>query len=389
MPITLNTSSERARLDVRDAPYFVRVSDALHLGYKKGKSVSRWIVRWRVRSGYVSRTVSGVIPDDEVPANNRSVLSFEQALMRVMNMNIENVASNQQKQCGFCGRTQSEVSVLVAGVSTYICDVCIKRSTDILASTDPSESAVGGLVEVLLNPGIEFQIDSKALKNLLKQTAFAMGDQDRRKFLNGLLIEIERDRIRAVATNGHWLATCEAPLDHGPEHLQHMILARDGVLELQLRLESMTGNLSISIQDNYFCVESSDVSYKAELLLGIYPNYREVVPNHPYNVVLDRNHLLRLAGKQNVNESNCLTVRLCDRSLMVSGQPPEHWDSMTVDYQGAEVSAGLNQTYVVNVLAAIVGDLVKVSFNTAYSPWRFEAANNPDAVYVVMPIKID
>jgi hypothetical protein len=48
MSLSLRTPNDRARLDTRDKPYFVRVSDAVHLGYKKGKSVSRWIVRWRV-----------------------------------------------------------------------------------------------------------------------------------------------------------------------------------------------------------------------------------------------------------------------------------------------------------------------------------------------------
>ncbi len=191
MPISLNAPSERARLEFRDRPYFVRVSDALHLGYKKGKSVSRWIVRWRVRSGYVSRTISGVVADDQVPANNHTVLSYEQALMRVMGMNIEDIRPGQAKQCGFCGSPQSQVNVLVAGVSTYICDQCIKRSTEILASADPSVSSVGGMVEVLLNPGFEFQVDSSLLNDLMKRTSFAMGDQDVLPF-NGLLMEVEK-----------------------------------------------------------------------------------------------------------------------------------------------------------------------------------------------------
>ncbi len=389
MPITLNTPSERARLDVRDTPYFWRVSDALHIGYKKGKSVSRWIVRWRVPSGYVSRTVGGVIPDDEVPANNRTVLSFEQALMRVMNMNIENIDSNQQKQCSFCGRTQLEVGVLVAGVSTFICDACIKRSSDILASTEPSGHSVGGLVEVLLNPGIEFQMHSSALKNILQKTSFAMGDQDKRTFLNGVLIEIEQDRIRAVATNGHWLATCETQVNHGLEHVQHMILARDGVVELQMQLESVTEDLTVSIKDNYFCVDSSDVACKAELLFGKYPNYREVVPNHPHAVVLNRESLRSLIKKQQVNEANRLIVRLVDGLFMVRGDKSEHWDRLNVDYQGTEINTGFNQTYLVDVLDAIVGDRVKVNFNTVNSSWRFEAADKPDAIYIVMPMKID
>ena len=138
---------------------------------------------------------------------------------------------------------------------------------------------------------------SSALKKILQKTSFAMGDQDKRTFLNGVLIKIEQDRIRAVATNGHWLATCETQVNHGLEHVQHMILARDGVVELQMQLESVTEDLTVSIKDNYFCVDSSDVACKAELLFGKYPNYREVVPNHPHAVVLNRESLRLLIKK--------------------------------------------------------------------------------------------
>lgn len=74
---------------------------------------------------------------------------------------------------------------------------------------------------------------------------------------------------------------------------------------------------------------------------------------------------------------------------MVRGDKSEHWDRLNVDYQGTEINTGFNQTYLVDVLDAIVGDRVKVNFNTVNSSWRFEAADKPDAIYIVMPMKID
>src|SRR5208283_4543826 len=56
------------------------------------------------------------------------------------------------------------------------------------------------------------QIARKELLRLLEKTHFSMAQQDVRYYLNGMLLEIEGQTLRAVATDGHRLALCEASL---------------------------------------------------------------------------------------------------------------------------------------------------------------------------------
>ena len=56
-----------------------------------------------------------------------------------------------------------------------------------------------------------------ALKELIERTAFAMAQQDVRYYLNGLLLDLREDSLRCVATDGHRLALCEAPLPTGAQ----------------------------------------------------------------------------------------------------------------------------------------------------------------------------
>ena len=390
MPISLSSPEKRALLDARDTPYYERVSDALHIGYRKGKSVSRWVVRWRVRSGYVSRVLRGVVVDDEVPANNFSILSYEQALERIMEMSIENATCNEHKHCALCGLTQPEVNVLLTGVNSFVCDQCVKRGSDILAITDLSGLQEYGLVEVLLNPGIEFQIHCSDLTTLLEKTSPAMGDQDERQILNGLLIEIEKGKIRAVATNGHWLAACEVSVDHNLEKRQHLILGGESVYKLLKQLKLMGGELTVSIKDNCFCVDSDTEIYRAELLLGTYPNYRKVLPNHPHSVILDREKLLSAVKKQEVNEEfKGMYLTLSKGELLVRGEKAGDWDVVNVDYSGETIKTGFNQTYLVNILQLVEVSKVKIEFQRAATVWQFEAAEDASAVYLVMPMRIE
>src|SRR5690606_4125794 len=58
-------------------------------------------------------------------------------------------------------------------------------------------------------------VSEAGLKELIERTAFAMAQQDVRYYLNGLLFDLCEQSLRCVATDGHRLALCEAPLDAG------------------------------------------------------------------------------------------------------------------------------------------------------------------------------
>ena len=65
--------------------------------------------------------------------------------------------------CGFCGKTQHEVDVLVAGPREFICDECIDLCVDIVRSkTRPAHrQMVGG--DIGIREVVTFQVDGGVL----------------------------------------------------------------------------------------------------------------------------------------------------------------------------------------------------------------------------------
>ncbi len=68
------------------------------------------------------------------------------------------------------------------------------------------------------------QISRKELLRLLEKTHFSMAQQDVRYYLNGMLLEIEGQSLRAVATDGHRLALCETELSARAKTSQQVIV---------------------------------------------------------------------------------------------------------------------------------------------------------------------
>lgn len=59
----------------------------------------------------------------------------------------------------------------------------------------------------------EIELTQIELKSLLQKTVFCMAHQDVRYYLNGLLIELEKEELHAVATDGHRLAIASLKKD--------------------------------------------------------------------------------------------------------------------------------------------------------------------------------
>jgi len=117
-----------------------------------------------------------------------------------------------------------------------------------------------------------------SLRELIERTAFAMAQQDVRFYLNGLLFDLRDSLLRCVATDGHRLALCEAPLGSEINARRQMILPRKGVLELQRLLEGGDREIALEIGRSHLRVRREDVIFTSKLIDGRFPDYEAVIP---------------------------------------------------------------------------------------------------------------
>ena len=129
-------------------------------------------------------------------------------------------------------------------------------------------------------PSRRVQIPRKELARLLEKTHFSMAQQDVRYYLNGMLLEIDGAMLRAVATDGHRLALCEAALEAKAKTSQQVIVPRKGVLELQ-RVLTDEGTAAVAIGTNHVRAQIGDVRFTSKLIDGRFPEYSRVIPAAP------------------------------------------------------------------------------------------------------------
>ncbi|MBD3646587.1 MAG: DNA polymerase III subunit beta [Pseudomonadales bacterium] len=238
-------------------------------------------------------------------------------------------------------------------------------------------------------------LDSKAFKRILDRTAFAMAQQDVRYFLNGMLIEMADDYVRAVATDGHRLALSNLATEGGEQAQRQVIVPRKGVLELQRLLHDVDGEIEVTIGSNHLCAESSEFTLTTKLVDGRFPEYQRVIPKEGDKVVMADKQELRQALNRTAILSNekfrGIRVSLSSGVLQLSANNPEQEEaeeSVAVEYDGDDLEVGFNVGYLQDVLNVLESEKVRMTVHDSNSSALLEEPDNDDSVYVVMPMKL-
>ena len=241
---------------------------------------------------------------------------------------------------------------------------------------------------------IQFDIDAVILKNLIDATSFAMAQQDVRYYLNGMLWEVSANKLRAVATDGHRMALCDAECNIEVADLTKAILPRKGVIELS-RLVSDEGVVRVSMGSNHIRVDGSDYCFTSKLVDGAYPDYDRVLPKGGDTLVEGNRAELKLAFGRTAILSNekyrGVRIMLSNGVIKMVANNPEQEEAeeeVGVEYSGDELEIGFNVSYLLDVLNVLKGDAVRLTLSDSSSSALVEDAADGSAVYVVMPMRL-
>ncbi len=239
-----------------------------------------------------------------------------------------------------------------------------------------------------------FNIKQKELDQLLSNTQFAMAQQDVRYYLNGLLLEISADKLRAVATDGHRLALDETNIKTSIDELIQIIVPRKGITELTRMLQG-DSEIEIQVSTNHIRIKNADTCFTSKLIDGRFPDYNRVIPELSETPVLaDREELKNSLTRASIlsNEKyRGVRIILSSNSLRALAHNPEQEEAeeeLEVQYEGAEIEIGFNVSYLLDTLSIIKSSKVKLSVLDANSSCLILPKDDSNCQYVVMPMRL-
>lgn len=257
--------------------------------------------------------------------------------------------------------------------------------------TLPAEDFPG--VTEQLTGAVKFEIEQGKLKRLLASVQHAMAQQDIRYYLNGVLLVIEGDSIKLIATDGHRLAYIAEKLE--TEHpKKEVILSRKTVNELLKLLSESEDKLQLELAEKQVRIIFSDIVLTSKVIDGKFPDYTRVIPNHTNHLILNRMVILQALQRAAIlsNEKfRGVRLLLSEKNLQIissNSEQEEAQEDIETDYQGAALDIGFNVNYLLEGVNNINSQSVTLSFGDQNSSLLITLPDQSDYKYVVMPMRI-
>jgi len=246
-----------------------------------------------------------------------------------------------------------------------------------------------------ISPEVVIEIEEGVLKRIFEKTAFAMAQQDVRYYLNGLLLELDESGLRAVATDGHRLASYAHACALGLPESRAVIIPYKTVNELRRQLCLGSNLVRIEIGERLIRFVLGDSVCSSKLVDGRYPEYGRVIPAGLSKVAVADRELLKKALSRTAILSNekyrGLRVSFEAGGLRLVAHNPEQEEAveeMELGYDGESTVIGFNVAYLADLLAAVDTGQVEVHFDDGSSSSLWRGLGAAAETYVVMPMRL-
>ena len=220
-----------------------------------------------------------------------------------------------------------------------------------------------------------------------------MAQQDIRYYLNGVLMLIDGDQIRLIATDGHRLAFVSSKLDSSYDKYE-VILSRKTVNELSKLLVDTDDLINIELAEKQVRFTFANIVLTSKIIDGKFPDYERVIPSYTNHLVLDRVTILQALQRAAIlSNEKFRGVRfvLTEKTLRIissNSEQEEAQEEIENDYHGPALDIGFNVNYLLDGLNNTPAQNVTFSFGDPNSSILITVIGENEYKYVVMPMRI-
>lgn len=244
----------------------------------------------------------------------------------------------------------------------------------------------------------EVSMEAEKFRGMIDKTIYATGESDTRYTLNGLLLHFSPKKtqveLKVVGTDGHRLSVIAAVIDGKLSEEKRLILPKKAAMELRKLVEGSAGPLTISLDKNHIFFSIDDTVLTSRLIEGTYPNYEQVIPrNNEKMVDVDRISFLRALRRMSImsrERTNAVRFDLeTGKITLISMNPDvgEAREEIEAQYKGEQMTVGYNARYIMDILQAMEGELVRLQLQEPLSPTIIVEPDKQGYTCVVMPMR--
>jgi len=241
------------------------------------------------------------------------------------------------------------------------------------------------------------KLSTQGLQELIDLTAFCVFSGEGSYVLSGVLCEIEGTLVRMVGTDGKRLAMAERQLPEGQPAIngtKKFIIPAKTITELSkvIRAEE-NESLFLVCGKNQIAFEFGRTKFISQLIEGEFPDYKKflmkdaedtcTVQVKPFTSALKKAQLLASQDFKSVKLDFSKDVMIVSK---VTPQLGEYKETMTVLYNGKDVTLGFNPDYLLDLMRAIGEESIKFDIYGSEKPLVYRKEGY---LYLALPMRLN
>ena len=240
-------------------------------------------------------------------------------------------------------------------------------------------------------------LETKILKDLISETAFAASLQESRPILTGVhFVLTDHKNLKTVATDSHRLSQKKIILEKNGDNFDVVIPSRS-LREFSAVFTDDIETVEIYFTNNQLLFRSENISFYTRLLEGNYPDTDRLIPTEFTSIVTFDKNNLRYAMERarllsNATQNGTVKLEIINGVVSAHVNSPEvgrvNEEIDTESISGQDLTISFNPTYLIDSLKAINSEKVTISFISAVRPFTLIPSDDTENfIQLITPVR--
>ncbi|BBN97297.1 DNA polymerase III subunit beta [Sporolactobacillus terrae] len=250
----------------------------------------------------------------------------------------------------------------------------------------------------IINGSDAFRIRKDLLKDMIKQTVYAVSVTETRPVLTGVKWMINDGKLSCVATDSHRLAQRSVSVENGEDSGTHtLVIPGSSLNELSKILDDDDEQLvDIIMTTNQILFKSNNVQFYSRLLDGNYPDTSRLIPTESKTTIdLGTKDLYRAIERASLlakeERNNVVKLRAEGNQVEISSQSlelgrvfetlvPEH-------FEGEPLRISFSAKFMMDALGKLDAQSVRIHFVGPMRPIIIRPIGDENILMLILPIR--
>lgn len=247
-------------------------------------------------------------------------------------------------------------------------------------------------------PSIEklnsFKISQKYIREMIRQTLFAVSVDENRPILTGSLIECKNQEISFVSIDGFRLALRRNKIKGDSSEI-NVVVPGKTLNEIVKILQPVEDEITIYSTQNQILFDMGKCKVVSRLLEGEYLNYRGIIPeDYETKVRVNSKEMLSSIERASLiitAEERRYPVRFnIDNDVIIITSNTDVGavrEELKVEMTGNYLDIGFNPRYFIDALRAVEDEIVDIYFTTSVGPCTIRPVEDNSFAYMILPLR--